>query len=656
MSLFGAPDNTLIRGTRGSYANPHSTVAIQDIPTNLKQLFRLTRYYFTTDALIRAIIDKMSEYPITNIIITPKAPDMSQRMKDKWNTIINTSLNLRRVMKHITVDESVYGHSFHYVYYPFVRYAICDTCKGSGVPLKSFKKYVVKANARDPDNFTFTVNAKCEACNANRNHKIEDRPSHASSGFTMVRLNPLRMELEYDESSDTRQWYWRPSQTMRAQFLDNVRTIIENAEMRVLGAAMIDGKIKLDSARLWVTQSDAVPGVWAGWGFPPIFPALEDVYYYKILRRANEAIAQEHVTPTRFLSPGVAGDASAQRTMNLADWQNKLRVELQKGKRDPNHIVISPIPINVEQMGGNARAMMVASEMEAAARIIAAAIGCPIEMIWGGLNWSGASVSLRVLENHFLNTRESHQRLLDFIAPRIRSHYKMDAVTLTLSDFKMADDVQKESNFINMMTQGFMSRKSVLKQMNLDHEQEFTQLAEEHKALNKITMQDNLDAAHMNSVIKVLDQKGDLLAQYEVQLEQQRMQAGMERQRLSDLAAHVEMLHQKGLTSPIEFDQSAAIIRSLQPQMQQVILTNWSQTMPLVTQLLMYKMGMDQQLMASQPGQGAQSNGAADGAGMAPGAQGPYNDGGQGVEQEQADGGGQEPAPEQRPPRRQNGA
>ena len=50
--------------------------------------------------------------------------------------------------------------------------------------------------------------------------------------------------------------------------------------------------------------------------------------------------------------------------------------------------------LNVEQIGGQARVMMVATEIEAAARVMAIGVGCPIELVWGGLNYTGASVAL----------------------------------------------------------------------------------------------------------------------------------------------------------------------------------------------------------------------------------------------------------------------
>ena len=66
---------------RGSYANPHSTIAQRDIPTSLRQVLRLCRWYYQTDSILGAIIEKMSEYPITPLVIKAKSDELSPKAK-----------------------------------------------------------------------------------------------------------------------------------------------------------------------------------------------------------------------------------------------------------------------------------------------------------------------------------------------------------------------------------------------------------------------------------------------------------------------------------------------------------------------------------------------------------------------------------------------
>lgn len=663
MSSFGWADNPGMR-SRGSYADPHQTIAIRDVPTNIKMVMRLTRFYYNQDALLGAVIDKMAEYPITQLIVSPVGEDMlSPAARDKWENLLNVILNLRQVMINVNVDKYLYGNSFHYLYYPFVRYCICSTCNERR-PIGSFKD--LTAQPADVSGvFTLSVTAFCEKCQGKRPMRVEDRKSEARSGMSLVRLSPMRMELEYNPVTGHQRWYWDPPERLSRGLTNNERTIIDHTEMRVLEAAYRRQKIHLNKDRLWVSQAPQQPGLWEGWGIPPVFRVLEDVYYYKILRRANEALAQEHVLPLRVISPAGTGDISPQRTMNLTDWRNRIKEELAAWKRDPNHMMISPLPLNVEQIGGQGRVMMVAAEMEAAARVIAAGIGCPVEMIWGGLNWSGASVSLRVLENHFINDRENCERLLGFLVPKIAAYFRMPRINVRLSDFQMADDVQKQGNLINLMLQGFLSRESVVGEMGYDPTEEFRRLEGEHAKLNAITMKDNVAASHMNTVIQMLEAKAQVLMAHELRITQTELDAQSERERLQMIKDHVAKMHQAGYATPIEFDQSVMILGRMDPNMSSLILTQWQQTMPFTTAMLTERLAKTQQDQAGQQaamqaaGEANVNPGAAGGADLSEGAQGPYDaesggDNGPANEDsfapEEA-----EPMPEQRPPQRAAG-
>lgn len=651
--MIDTMDISLTRG-RGSYAQPEDTIALRDTPINLKQIQRLTRWYYLRDGLLHAIIDKMAEYPVTDIVVKARAGETLQDdTRERWNYLLNVVLDLRRIFVQINVDKKVFGQSFYYLYYPFVRYCVCPDCKNR-YPIAAFKH--LRAVPRDAAaGFILSIEAPCPGCNnKTRLFKTEDRKSESRTGLHFTRLDPLRMELEYNPISGAKRWYWTPPKRLKQGLMDGDRTIIDSTEIKVLEACFKDQKILMNKDRLFVAQADGVPGLWEGWAMPPLFPVLESVYYYKVLLRANEALAHEHVNPLRIVSPVGTGDISPQRTMSLTDWQAKIKNELYKFKRDPNHILVSPMPISVEQIGGQARVMMVSSEIEAAARVIAASLGCPIELIWGGLNWSGASVSLRVLENHFLNEREDDERLLNYLIPKLATYFRLPRVKATLTDFKMADDAAKQANMINLMIQGFLSREGVLPELGCDPKQEFGRLKVEHASLNDITMQDNIEASHMNTIIQALEAKAGILLQMELSALQQSVGAQSERERLAQLSAHVQQLHEQGYTAAVEFDQSATILSRLQPNVQQLILSKWQQTMPSVTALLLERINQVQaQQQSSQLAmramggpEGAQSNGAAEGNTLQPGAQGPYGQDGNGSSL--ADPGAA--LPEQRPP------
>lgn len=442
----------------GSYANPNLTIALRDIPTNLKQIMRLCRFYYNTDALMHALVDKMAEYPVTRIRIKElPGHRLTEIMRRKWEELLNVTMNVRRMLIEMNTNETIYGADFRYLYFPFIRYCKCSLC-GSETPITAFRDGHIRMTTRSlgSDNFQMEGTGTCPHCKSAASFSMRDVASQRRGGVRLIPVSPLRVNLNYNPSSGERRWFWKPPGSISKGLSTNDRVIIDSTEAVVLQAAMSDRLIHMDQSRLWVSLSPGQPDLWEGWGVPPLYSVLEDVYYYKILRRANEALAQEHVTPTRILSPSAAGNIPPpQGSMNLSDWQVRFRNELMTAKHDPNHIILSPISLNVEQIGGQARVMMVSAEMEAAARGVATGVGCPLEMLWGGLNWTGASLTLRMLENHFLNTRENNNRFLAWMAPHLASNCDLTPVELELSEFKMADDAQHISNSINLMLQGY---------------------------------------------------------------------------------------------------------------------------------------------------------------------------------------------------------
>src|SRR5271157_1208131 len=111
MTTFGIGDNPIYARFRGSYANPLATIATKDIPVNIKQLFRLCRYYFEQDAILGALVDKMSEYPITQLVIQERAKEnLTAKAREKWEFLLNIGMDIRAVMKAINTDKYVYGN------------------------------------------------------------------------------------------------------------------------------------------------------------------------------------------------------------------------------------------------------------------------------------------------------------------------------------------------------------------------------------------------------------------------------------------------------------------------------------------------------------------------------------------------------------------
>ena len=149
--------------------------------------------------------------------------------------------------------------------------------------------------------------------------------------------------------------------------------------------------------------------------------------------------------------------------MDFADVANDFANELKKQLDDPNYQIISPMPIQQIQHGGQGKALLLVAELEQLQETILAAMGVPREFVFGGVSYSGSTTSLRILENHFITYRT---KLLDYVndflikrLAEIRGEWETiddneKLVTVQLSELKMQDDIQQKQLMINLNQQG----------------------------------------------------------------------------------------------------------------------------------------------------------------------------------------------------------
>ena len=112
---------------------------------------------------------------------------------------------------------------------------------------------------------------------------------------------------------------------------------------------------------------------------------MKDIFYLTTLKRGNEAIAKEHIIPKKAIFPSHNGGAiDPYSQMNLAKWKTEINDQVVKWRRDPNHIGVFPIPMGYQELGGNAKALLITQETRFLEENIINSVGLPVEFIKGG--------------------------------------------------------------------------------------------------------------------------------------------------------------------------------------------------------------------------------------------------------------------------------
>jgi len=208
----------------------------------------------------------------------------------------------------------------------------------------------------------------------------------------------------------------------------------------------------------------------SGWGLPLVTSSLRDYFFKNIMRRAQAMVLYEHIIQFRVFSPSfVEGNSSL---VPLATWQKEVMTNYLKWRKNPMHIMTSPIPLNVQQIGGGGKALTLFAEIQMTDNNIIKGMNVPRELVEGGLTYSGSSVSLRMLENILMDYVHRSERLVNWIMKKVSDIIHLKYIKAHYLPFKMADDIQLKSLLVNMAQSEMISNEFVGNVFDFDSQEQ----------------------------------------------------------------------------------------------------------------------------------------------------------------------------------------
>lgn len=453
------------------YPSPFLNLSDTHIPNRMSDLFELCRYFYMFDPLIAGAINSLATFPVTNVFLDEsKIAQKAKKDGDKndsdqlktYKKALFENINLNKLLIEIGIDYWLYGNCF--IFGEFWE---------------------------NPD-------------------------TKQKEWRHVVRLDPSRMIIDHNEATREIKYKWMVPEKIRRivttkkpraeynKIPDLVKQAVEKSE-----AVVINPNNIYHFARPSDSMGDTI------WGTPVIANVMKLLMYRNVLRQAQEAIAREHIVPFR-----VYYFERTQQYDPTVDWNNvttAFAAELNRSAKDPNYKVISPLPVNVLNLGGDGRALMLTPEIEQVQAEILAGMNVPREFIFGGVTWSGSSISLKILENQFITYRLLMQDMLNFLVKnmaKIRKEWRSEAdndalPTIHMQELKMQDDAQQKQLIINLNGAGKITDELLLKTMDIDPEKMASALESEMK--KKIETDKNIQIEKLKANVDV--QKADLNCQ-----------------------------------------------------------------------------------------------------------------------------------------------
>lgn len=465
-------------GTRGAaHPNPMYDYLTGFTPRKLKDLFRWAEYIGMSSPHIYGVVRKFGEYPITRFVYT--TDEDSER--NRHEKLFDEHLRFKGFLTEVSFDVWLYGNCFVSVIEPVKRDLQCPRCK-------TREDITAAQYTFNLDKLEFKHN--CRVCGGKQVlSKVIDEPLREPERLHLTRWDPKLIDIEENRFTGERAYYYTIPRADVAAVRAGNRLAIDHTPMELLSAMREKKTFKFAQGAIYHLKMPAPAGLQCEWGYPPITAAIKMFLFAAILRRANEAIAMEYLTPFRILHPAAASGAGDPfTTLNLDRWRRELEANYRIFRRDPLRFMTSPIPVGVQNVGGDGRTLLTLGELQEAEKNIVISLGVPLEFLTGGLGQTRGEITLRMIENQLRTHIENLNGLIRWVERRTSAFLKWKTVPVKLADFKMVDDAENKAFKAQLWQAGIVSNSTMADTADVDLHDE-----------RKLRKQDALDDARVQA-------------------------------------------------------------------------------------------------------------------------------------------------------------
>jgi len=474
---------------KGFTPNPFFTVANQFMPRNFKEVLRWADYITTQSPTAAEVIRKHATYPITDFVFDTNNDKVRDHYKD-----ITKAIHLKHILNVIGFDFYTRGNVFISVYLPFNRMAICPSCHSSyNVRTAGNIKY---------KQFNFTGTCANTSCNHSGVFRTIDQPVKDFREINVVTWDPNHITVNHNPVTGKSEFFYQIPAYVRRKLMLGDPMFTATLPMGMLEAVEKKKHFKFDPRNVYHMSNMSIGRMEDGLCIPPIMSIYSLVFHQAMLRKANEAIATEHMTPLRVIYPQPASaNGDPMVSMSLGGFVNNMEDNIRKFKQDPNRAVISPVPIGYEAIGGDGKNLLVAQELQLAEESILMSLGVSRELMAGTTNWTSSTIGLRLLSNSMENYVRQIQEVIDWIYSKIAAFLGIDKVPVTMTPFQLTDDEFLKNLLPTLLQGGMVSDTTALEAIGLDFHKEIENKLKEAEAKEKlkIQMEDIVGQARFNA-------------------------------------------------------------------------------------------------------------------------------------------------------------
>jgi hypothetical protein len=487
----------------GKYNNLSSVYA-DILPNDIKEVIQWSEFILANVPLVASALDKMSSVAITSLqYMTEDLSEMASNDARSWRNMLEEDMDIVERLQEIGFNYLVHGNVFLSLFFPIHRIVECQHCKEKltqsdfttssklkpamhkvKVPTNGMKNGE-KSSKAEREKEILVFKGACPKCSAQTHFKIHDMQISDMSRVNLISWPIMSINFINDTITGRSTYYYKMPNSSRKLITDGFLDMIFNQPQDIIEAAVKNTSVKFDDGKVLHLKRKKMSGTNTGWGMPILTSSIPETISLLLLRKSQERILSDMIFPLRGMTPKATGsDGNAvYNYMSGSDMSRKVEGLLKTHKTNPTSIKFFPIPLEAVSAFGEGKSMNLSQEIDEVSTMIMGSIGVPVEFVKGGLGYTAAGASIRILENQLIGLTKSMEKVVNFVASQIAVYKTKRPVHVKITPFKIVDDMAEKQILLSLYQQQKISDHTIASLFKMDSAMEADRIQEEQKRM-----------------------------------------------------------------------------------------------------------------------------------------------------------------------------
>lgn len=501
---------------RGARHNPFRTYSNWIYPRTMNEVLIWALWFYERNAKYRTLINKICDYFLAGIKVesigdqddvdTDDVNNFKEKMEDVYNVL--------ELTHKFGVELAALGNSFVSCERIFSRMLLCPECRKWEMALKQLRK------GRDYTWNGREFEGECPLCHEHVKFEVKDVPAQTADGkkVRFIFRDARAMSVQYNQLTGSYQYYYKLPDYIKDAIKRGDEVYLQDTPKVFMDAVFTDDYISFPEDMFFAAHTDTLSPMnklYKGWSLPLFMPAFDLFIQMAQVEKFNEAVSMDYIAPTRIISPDAANlkagvDDPNRMPMSGAAFRGFIQSSLNKVKSNPSSWIISPVPVQYQMLGGEAKQLAPVDLLEWFSDQILQDLGIPNEFKQTTFQVVAPSMGLRMFERQWVMFAKSLHKFTNWVGQKVCDVDKIENMRVDLDITSFVEDDMNKQVRLQLMQAGVISKTEVLQGLGVDFQKDLDQRMQEQKAEQEAAMEMQTQDEGQQMVQSVMPPPGSL--------------------------------------------------------------------------------------------------------------------------------------------------